>query len=739
MAFNDIKEYSIDDIQSLIDNGVEESVHLEFKQAGALAKSNSVIKEIAKDVSAFANSDGGVIIYGVEESDHKASALSYVDGNDFTKEWLENVISSNIQKKIDGLEVIPLRVDGDIEKSIYVVKIPRSYNAPHMVSKDKEVSIETINVVKTPKEYDIDYQEPNDVFRLEKLYIDNFKNIKQQTFNFTSHDGLTLLIGSNSSGKSNLIEAICGVFYSLYERYEWRKQRCKAIPNKFEIEYTSRSFKNRINVDATRYQAFNNVLSNNNPITTPDLPSRIVAIYSGEEDRLKQHYFDPFLRKYRQGSQLKMPSMFFLNKDHWDIALLCLLYSDRKNETSFVSELLDGIVVSDVRINFIASNIVSLERYNNLLIYQLNIHCNEQGLISIEDIATIIDYDVRELFQSLYIAKTQTKATIRSIDFNFAQEDDNQPSLNYRDTRSVAIHKYCLQSLSEGQKKQILITAALEFAGQENSLFLLDEPDAHVHLSNKLKIIDVVKKYTHNRHIIITTHSPTLCKGVSSESIVMMSNGMPNNVENQYEAAMNLVGERSAVDLLFLTKHILIVEGKTDCQYIGKALELYKDEYPDLFNAIDFVAIGGTDGDVAKDFIGKILDTSDRRVILLVDRDGAGLKCARKVLCNDNLTKVDVDIKNIPNATNKFLVMIPHIPHGDNSDFVIEDYFGLDKIKELAINKIENDTKSFLGFPKIKDEIKKEILPNFCRTTATKADMNNFKVLLNKLRETINQ
>ncbi|MFR9498393.1 MAG: ATP-binding protein [Rikenellaceae bacterium] len=138
MALNDIKEYSIDDIQSLIDNGVEESVHLEFKQAGALAKTNSVIKEIAKDVSAFANSDGGVIIYGVEESDHKASALSYVDGNDFTEEWLENVISSNIQRKIDGLEVIPLRVDEEISKSIYIVKIPRSYNAPHMVSKDKD-------------------------------------------------------------------------------------------------------------------------------------------------------------------------------------------------------------------------------------------------------------------------------------------------------------------------------------------------------------------------------------------------------------------------------------------------------------------------------------------------------------------------------------------------------------------------------------------------------------------------
>lgn len=45
---------------------------------------------------------------------------------------------SNIQRKIDGLEVIPLRVNEEISKSIYIVKIPRSYNAPHMVSKDKD-------------------------------------------------------------------------------------------------------------------------------------------------------------------------------------------------------------------------------------------------------------------------------------------------------------------------------------------------------------------------------------------------------------------------------------------------------------------------------------------------------------------------------------------------------------------------------------------------------------------------
>lgn len=602
------------------------------------------------------------------------------------------------------------------------------------VSGDKEVSIETINVVETPKEYDLDYQEPNNVFRLEKLYIENFKNLKQQTFDFTNHNGLTLLIGNNSSGKSNLIEAICGVFYSLYEKYEWRKQRCKAIPNKFEVEYTCGTFKNKIKVDTTSYQAYNNLLSYDNSIATPDLPSRVVAIYSGEEDRLKQHYFDPFLKKYKQGSQLKMPSMLFLNKDHWDIALLCLLYSDRKNDTSFVSELLGDIIVSDVRINFNASNIVSLERYNNLLIYHLKTHTNEHGLMPIEDIVSIIDYDVVELFQSLYIAKTQTKATIRSIDFNFTQEDDNEPAFNCRGTGSLAIYKYCLQSLSEGQKKLILITAAMEFAGQENSLFLLDEPDAHVHLSNKHKIIDVVKKYAHNRHIIITTHSPTLCKYTPSESILMISNGASENVGTQIDAAKKLVGENKGIDIFFSTSPIVLVEGAGDIKYIKRSIELLSDEN-ELYKKIDWFIIPMGGAANAEYFIEEFITFagSDRKIIVIFDRDEAGATALKKQGIKGGRNNINTYSKD-----NLYFLMLPKKIDHEHTDFVIEDYFTKEHKKRIAKEKLDCVSGCFNELPKDLKEITKEQLKKDLNNH-TKDDMAGFSTLIDKILSIINE
>ena len=70
--FFDKYEYSEADITALIHGKAEESIHLDFKAAESLGDSNPKKNEIAKDVSAFANSDGGIIIYGISEQDHRA-------------------------------------------------------------------------------------------------------------------------------------------------------------------------------------------------------------------------------------------------------------------------------------------------------------------------------------------------------------------------------------------------------------------------------------------------------------------------------------------------------------------------------------------------------------------------------------------------------------------------------------------------------------------------------------------
>lgn len=131
MNFYNQNNYLLNDIESLIKNEVEESVYLDYKEARALGKDDLKKAEITKNVSAFANSDGGIIVYGIAEANHKPKEITPIDGKTFTKEWLENIIQL-IQPRIDGIKIFPIRIDGIIEKSVYVVQIPRSANAPHM-------------------------------------------------------------------------------------------------------------------------------------------------------------------------------------------------------------------------------------------------------------------------------------------------------------------------------------------------------------------------------------------------------------------------------------------------------------------------------------------------------------------------------------------------------------------------------------------------------------------------------
>ena len=90
---------TLEDIQKLIESKIEESLTLEYK--GELDKNN---KEMAKDISAFANTSGGVIIYGIEEKGNVPRSIRWTDA-DHTKERIENIILSNIQPQIRDVTI----------------------------------------------------------------------------------------------------------------------------------------------------------------------------------------------------------------------------------------------------------------------------------------------------------------------------------------------------------------------------------------------------------------------------------------------------------------------------------------------------------------------------------------------------------------------------------------------------------------------------------------------------------
>lgn len=136
-----MKQWNLADIQQLITDGIEEGKTLEYKAADALGKQDGKKNEISKDVSAFANSNGGVLIYGIKEFDasnlkHKPEKIDPIDRAEYSKEWLEQIINTRIQPKIENLDIQTVEISSVDNTVVYVVMIPKS-NTAHMAASNK--------------------------------------------------------------------------------------------------------------------------------------------------------------------------------------------------------------------------------------------------------------------------------------------------------------------------------------------------------------------------------------------------------------------------------------------------------------------------------------------------------------------------------------------------------------------------------------------------------------------------
>jgi hypothetical protein len=127
------------DLDMLVAQGIQESLTLDYKEARSLGKGSPERNELCKDVSAFANSAGGQIVYGIEEKDRRPMRVQEADGVDsgvITREWIEHVIDSNVQPRIVGLRIKPIEVASG--RLAYAITIPpATTNAPHMASDNK--------------------------------------------------------------------------------------------------------------------------------------------------------------------------------------------------------------------------------------------------------------------------------------------------------------------------------------------------------------------------------------------------------------------------------------------------------------------------------------------------------------------------------------------------------------------------------------------------------------------------
>ncbi|NBV23367.1 MAG: ATP-binding protein [Proteobacteria bacterium] len=130
-----MSEWTKQRLEQMIADRVEEHLSLDYKRADSLAKADVRKAEVTKDVSSFANSSGGVLIYGVAEfrdeaRRHLPERLDPIQRNEISKEWLDQVVQT-IQPRIEGVVIHSVTISEQDNTVCYVVEVPQSHTA-HM-------------------------------------------------------------------------------------------------------------------------------------------------------------------------------------------------------------------------------------------------------------------------------------------------------------------------------------------------------------------------------------------------------------------------------------------------------------------------------------------------------------------------------------------------------------------------------------------------------------------------------
>lgn len=571
--------------------------------------------------------------------------------------------------------------------------------------------------------------------KLLELKLWGYKNLEDITINFCKSKGCTLIVGTNGSGKSNLLEALSAIFSALYNHEK------NVHPDfRFELDYAVNEscFVKVRNVDGVIDLLYcESADKDDTDYQTVDvrdfdkyLPEHLIAVYSGEEQRLWENYYfsayDAYNKQYMEGKAgFHTQQMIYLNHYYWDLIASILSIHEIDEYRDFVSSKIGIKVISSIHLAF---DVSKLKRNRNKAAKQIleivNPELKEEVEVSLETLTKVKEFCgyEPEMFYNMVVLRLYK-------DFKIITD------LTIRCANGIEI-----KDLSEGEKKLLLIYGAINLLSG-NNLYLLDEPDAHLHEGRKKEIFDLIRQ-DEKSQFIITSHSPTLTKMFRPNEVVLLDKA-DGSCKIQYGEVSNAIskltdGEWNYIDQSIFfdaNRPLLIVEGSGDAKYISKAIELLTDnnsEYAHLKN-MDILHAGGAAN--VKGFIDELSSfiPSGKKVIVLFDRDQAGGE-GMKANIGKGASKDD---KKTYLKNGYYFLKLPKLPGLSGADFVIEDYFPVSLKKSLAQATLDNALGDFNGFPSnVKESVKSGLARDL--EMYDEKTMSGFGTLLDKLCDIIN-
>ncbi len=411
--------------------------------------------------------------------------------------------------------------------------------------------------------------------RIDKVYIEDYKNLKQFNIDLDQKEMKTVLLGQNATGKSNFMEALILIFKNLDLSTDSKRF---AAPFDYEIAYYVGADNYFIEIslkDGTysikvngEKQSFKSFFSKEGK--SKYQPKYVFTYYSGLSNKLKEHFWDhqrKFYEKiieedFKDDDLDSLRKLFYVQLVHSYFVLLAYFTHEEEESTQFLNDVLN---IQDIESILFVLKMPGWAK-NRIKDDPDDIFWTAKGLVRpfldklwdlslapiyhSEKVQTDFDeYDTqdqlylflkgRDKLKELANTYTSNTALFKALESTYISKLISEVRIKVK--KKNVDGSITFKELSEGEQQLLTVLGLLKFTKDEDSLILLDEPDTHLNPVWKwryLEFLDKVVDRPASTQIILNTHDPLVIGSLRKEEVRLFQldgNGKTEVVEPEID------------------------------------------------------------------------------------------------------------------------------------------------------------------------------------------------------------
>jgi predicted ATPase len=380
--------------------------------------------------------------------------------------------------------------------------------------------------------------------RIRRLEISSFKNLRDFTVDFDAQSFTTVIVGENGAGKSNVLEALVIILrdLDLYRdpefgyrlEYTCREHNITVVGNPHE---ETKSKKTRIEVDGNSLSFSKFARESRDEY----LPKYVFGYYSGPSNRLEEHFElhqQRFYKALLDGDENASRPLLYARHAHSQFVLLGFFNEHDQTILDFLREYLrieafDSVLFVMATPSWYQKGI---EKRNTdgdpRFWYARGTVKTFLGRLYDSALAPMrkqIDRTTEHLYlylpnletlQRLYKHHAGPQGFFKALESTYISELISEVRIRVKIRNSD--QSLTFRELSEGEQQLLMVLGLLRFTKEDESLFLLDEPDTHLNPAWSISYLDHLRSVVGedpSNQIIMTTHDPLVISGLGTKDV----------------------------------------------------------------------------------------------------------------------------------------------------------------------------------------------------------------------------